>query len=256
MCSHNGATITPTLLTGCISTASTHCYARGMVGRRRAPAEEVPPPPPSSAHAADLNEIVAYNFRLARELRGWTQEEAAQALEPLLGQRLPQASISAIERAYEGERRREFDAQEILAFALAFDLPLVWFFLPPPADHRTLHRTSNIVSELYGLVFGREDQLGPVYDRLRQLGIDEPSEVDRTIENLTGKPSRSRQDSYRQRRKEMLIALLDQYTDDVDRAADEIGTFFDHLRQVGIRGLVAERLDDADYVQPQNHPFA
>ncbi len=220
-----------------------------MVGRKRTPADEPPQTNALRAGEADLNEIVAYNFRQARELRAWTQEETAQALEPLLGQRLPQASISAIERAYEGERRREFDAQEILAFALAFDLPLVWFFLPPPADHRTLHRTSNIVSDLYGIVFGEEEQLEPVYDRLRQLGIDEPSEVDRTIENLTGKPSRTRQTSYRQRRKNLLLALLDEYTDDVDRAADEIGTFFDHLRQVGIRGLVAERLNDADYTQ-------
>jgi transcriptional regulator with XRE-family HTH domain len=220
-----------------------------MVGRKKTPADKSPQLNSLSPGEADLNEVVAYNFRLARELRRWTQEEAAQALEPLLGQRLPQASISAIERAYEGERRREFDAQEVLAFALAFNLPLVWFFLPPPADHRALHRTSNIVSELYGIVFGREDQLGPVYDRLRQLGIDEPSEVDRTIENLTGAPSRARQASYQQRRKEMLLALLDQYTDDVDRAADEIGTFFDHLRQVGVRGLVAERLNDADYLQ-------
>ena len=121
--------------------------------------------------------------------------------------------------------------------------------LPPPArDHRTLHHTTNIVSELYGIVFGREDQLEPVYDRLRQLGIDEPTEVDRTIENLTGRPSRARQTSYRERRKQLLLALLDQYTDEVDRAAEEIGTFFDHLRQVGIRGLVAERLNDGDYV--------
>ncbi|HTW08422.1 MAG TPA: hypothetical protein VME46_12975 [Acidimicrobiales bacterium] len=129
----------------------------------------------------------------------------------------------------------------------------MWFFLPPPGDYRALHRTSNIVSELYGIVFGREDQLGPVYDRLRQLGIDEPSEADRTVENLTGIPSRPRQASYQQRRKEMLLALLDKYTDDVDRAADEIGTFFDHLRQVGVRGLVAERLNDADYLQPPPH---
>ncbi len=92
--------------------------------------------------------------------------------------------------------------------------------------------------------------LGPVYDRLRQLGVDEPTEVDRTIENLTGKPSRARQTSYQQRRKEMLLALLDQYTDDVDRAADEIGAFFDHLRQVGVRGLVAEHLNDTDYQNP------
>jgi transcriptional regulator with XRE-family HTH domain len=207
-------------------------------------------PPDLARHPgqADLNEIVAYNFRAARELRGWTQEETARALEGLLGQRLPQASISSIERAYEGDRHREFDAHEILAFALAFDLPLVWFFLPPPRDHRTLHHTTNIVSELYGIVFGRETQLEPVYERLRQLGIDEPTQVDRTIENLTGRPSPARQHSYRERRKQLLLALLDQYTDEVDRAAEEIGTFFDHLRQVGIRGLVAERLHDGDYV--------
>jgi transcriptional regulator with XRE-family HTH domain len=219
-----------------------------MVGRKQAPTDATQVVPDDRPGRADLNEIVAYNFRAARELRGWTQDETAHALEGLLGQRLPQASISAIERAYEGDRRREFDAHEILAFALAFDLPLVWFFLPPPGDHRGLHHTTNTVNELYGIVFGQERQLEPVYQRLRQLGIDEPTQVDRTIENLTGKPSRARQTSYQQRRKEMLLALLDQYTDQVDQAAEEIGAFFDHLRQVGVRGLVAEHLSDGDYI--------
>src|SRR6516225_11661853 len=155
-----------------------------MVGRRRTPPDTKPPDLVRRPGQADLNEIVAYNFRAARELRGWTQEETARALEGLLGQRLPQASISAIERAYEGERHREFDAHEILAFALAFDLPLVWFFLPPPRDHRTLHHTTNIVSELYGIVFGQETQLQPVYDRLRQLGIDVFFNDAATTENL------------------------------------------------------------------------
>ena len=236
-------------------TACTQWYALSMVGRKRASTDNKPQSS-SESHPgqADLNEVVAYNFRAARELRGLTQEETASALEPLIGQRLPQASISAIERAYEGDRRREFDAQEILAFALAFDLPLIWFFLPPPADHRTLHRTTNIVSELYGIVFGEERQLGPVYDRLRQLGIDEPSEAARTVETLTGQPSPARQASYRERRKQMLLALLDEYGDRVDQSAEEIGAFFDHLRLVGVRGLVAEQLNDADYVQRQGHP--
>ena len=222
-----------------------------MVGRKRTPKAPEPGPEPipdERPGRVDLNEIVAYNFRTARELRGWTQEETAEILEPFLGQRLPQASISAIERAYTGDRRREFDAQEILAFALAFDLPMVWFFLPPPRDHRGISRTTNNVNELYGIVFGREDQLEPVYQRLRQLGIDEPDQVARTIENLTGEPSGARIASYRERRKRLLLALLDEYTDDVDRAAEEIGTFFDHLRQVGVRGLVAERLHDGEYI--------
>jgi len=126
-----------------------------MVGRRRAPTGDEPQLERSPGEA-DLNEVVAYNFKAARELRGLTQEETAQLLERFLGQRLPQASISAIERAYEGDRRREFDAHEILAFALAFDLPLVWFFLAPPGDTRRLYHTSNYVSELYGVVFGAD----------------------------------------------------------------------------------------------------
>ena len=46
----------------------------------------------------------------------------------------------------------------------------------------------------------------------------------------------------------MLLALLDQYTDRVDQAAEEIGAFFDHLRLVGVRGLVAENLNDPEYL--------
>jgi transcriptional regulator with XRE-family HTH domain len=225
-----------------------------VVGRKQT--QPTPPQPPTEIRPgqADLNEVVAYNFRAARELRGWTQDETAQALEGLLGQRLPQASISAIERAYEGDRRREFDAHELLAFALAFDLPLVWFFLPPPIDHRNLHHTTNTVSELYGIVFGEERNLGPIYDRLRQLGIDDPTEAARNVEILLGRPSPARQASYRERRKQMLLALLDQYTDRVDQAAEEIGAFFDHLRLVGVRGLVAEHMNDSDYQNPPPPP--
>lgn len=215
--------------------------------------KKAPASPDRLPKTADLNEVVAFNFRAARELRGWTQEEAAARLEPLLGQRLPQASISAIERAYESDRRREFDAQELLAFALAFDLPLIWFLLPPPGDRRRLRNTSSQVNELYGLVFGREDELGPVYDRLRQLGIDDPDERDSVMEAITGARSQARSRSYRERRKELLLALVDDHGDGLDRAADELGAFFDHLRQVGLRGFVAEHLGDDDFTYQPGH---
>jgi hypothetical protein len=51
---------------------------------------------------------------------------------------------------------------------------------------------------------------------------------------------------YRHRRKKMLLALLAEHADRVDEAADELGAFFDHLRQVGIRGLLAEKANDPD----------
>ncbi len=217
-------------------------------GRRRAVPDRHQASTDAKGAIADLNEVVAYNFRRARERRGWTQDEAATRLEPFIGQRLPQASISAIERAYEGDRRREFDAQEVLAFACAFDLPLIWFFLPPPGDTRALRGTSETVNELYGLLLGREDQLEMLYERFRELGIPEPTADDAAWERMTGGSTQRSLWDYRQRRKQMLLALLDEQADAVDRAADEMGRFFDHLRQVGVRGFVAERLNDPDYL--------
>ncbi len=105
-----------------------------------------------------------------------------------------------------------------------------------------------LLQELYILLLGRHDQLGPVYDRLRALGIDDPKPAEETVEKITGAPSIGRQWSYRQRRKDLLLAVLDDHADDLDRAADDLGRFFDHLRQVGVRGFVAENTHDSDYV--------
>ncbi|MGQ0631792.1 MAG: helix-turn-helix domain-containing protein [Sporichthyaceae bacterium] len=214
-------------------------------GRKRTSADTAVPP-----EVVNLNEVIAYNFRRARELRGLTQDEAAVKLEKFLGQRLPQASISALERSYGGDKRREFDAQEILAFACAFDVPLLWFFLPPPKDTRRLQRTSDHVNELYTLTLGREDQLDELYARFRELGMKEPGEQDAALARLFGTATPITRKDYRHRRKEMLLALLDDHADRLDATAEEMGAFFDHLRQVGIRGLVAEKLNDSDYVIP------
>ena len=81
----------------------------------------------------DPNQVVAYNLARARQLRGWTQDEAAAALEPYLGVRWSNASWSQAERSVGGKFVRRFDADEIVAFARAFELPVTWFFLPPPA---------------------------------------------------------------------------------------------------------------------------
>jgi transcriptional regulator with XRE-family HTH domain len=214
-------------------------------GRRSKPLEEP---------TVNLNEVIAYNFRRARELRGLTQPEAAAALEPFLGQRLPQASISAIERTFGGDKHREFDAQEILAFTCAFDLPLLWFFLPPPGDQRRLQATSDRVNELYRLALGRQDQLEILYARFRELGMAEPNGQDAAWAAVMRTPTAVTLNDYRHRRKELLLRLLDQYADRVDASADELGDFFDHLRQVGIRGLLSEQLGDPDLMMQPGSP--
>jgi transcriptional regulator with XRE-family HTH domain len=211
------------------------------VPRRRAtPA----PPPPDDV---DLNQVVAYNVKAARELRGWTQDELADRLEPYLGQRLTQASVSAIERAWDGDRRREFDAHELLTFSMVFDLPILWFLLPPVGDHRLMRNTTRPIDELYSYLLGRPDQLEPVYERLRALGHADPTAADDTVEKITGVPSTATQWSYRERRRELLLALLDEHGDRFDAAVDELGRMVDHLRQVGIRGFVAETTNDDSF---------
>jgi len=206
-----------------------------------------PNPESSPSPEVDLNQVVAYNIREARLLRGWTQEELAGRLEPYLGQRLTQAGVSSIERAWDGERRREFDAHELLVFAMVFDLPILWFLLPPPGDHRVMRSTTRPVDELYAWLLGRPDQLEPVYERLRQLGISDPTAAEATVEKITGVPAAAKQWSYRERRKELLLALLDEHADSLDNAVDELGRWVDHLRQVGIRGFIAEHTGDEDF---------
>lgn len=78
------------------------------------------------------NQVVSYRLREARLRRGWTQQEAADHLAPYLGVQWSTASFSAAERVRDGVRGREFCADELVAFARAFELPLPTFLIPPP----------------------------------------------------------------------------------------------------------------------------
>lgn len=225
----------------------THCHHKPQVVYASVMAQHPDPPPPEDI---DLNQVVAYNIREARQLRGWTQEELADRLEPYLGQRLTQAGISSIERAWDSDRRREFDAHELLIFAMVFDLPMLWFLLPPPGDHRVMRSTTRPVDELYTWLLGQPQQLEPIYERLRQLGITDPTAAEETVEKITGIPAAAKQWSYRERRKELLLALLDEHADPLDNAVDQLGRMVDHLRQVGIRGFIAEHTNDEDFTYP------
>jgi transcriptional regulator with XRE-family HTH domain len=78
------------------------------------------------------NQVVAYNLARAREAKGWSQEEASRRLEPHLGIAWSKATFSQAERSIDPGKSRAFSADEIVAFADTFGLPVTWFFLPPP----------------------------------------------------------------------------------------------------------------------------
>lgn len=122
------------------------------------------------------NQVVAYNLALAREIKGWTQDQAAEALEPYLGVRWSKASVSQAERSVAGGFVRNFTADEIVAFARCYNRPVTWFFMPPPPlagvgvatrlDVADAPRIGENVAMLVDLVFGDRNQQ---YDLCRRL---------------------------------------------------------------------------------------
>ena len=96
-------------------------------GRRKRRVGDVP----SRPKRLTPNQIVAFNLTRARTDRGWSQPEAAAALEPLLGVRWSRASYSAVERSVDGVRIKQFSADELVAIARCFDRPISWFLTPP-----------------------------------------------------------------------------------------------------------------------------
>ena len=109
---------------------------------------------------------------------------------------------------------------------------------PMTVDQNTA-RTTRQIDELLIWLLGRPEKLEPLYARLRELGMHDPTEAQLIVEKLTGQPAESRAWSYKERRKEMLLALLDNHADEFDSAVEELGKWVDHLRQAGIRGAIA-----------------
>src|SRR3974390_1992709 len=130
------------------------------------------PRPLGASSGMDPNAVVSYNLKAIRERKGWTQQEVADNLGRLTGHVLPQASISAMERGFDGERRRRFDAHELDLLSVLFDVPIAFFFVPPPGSERThLADTGDWLSTLYAAVLGQERQLAPLDERLAEIGI-------------------------------------------------------------------------------------
>ena len=72
------------------------------------------------------NQIVAFNLRRARLEEGWTQQQTADALG------ISRANYSLIEGSFGRDSRiRNFTADDLFVYSELFDLPVLWFLLPP-----------------------------------------------------------------------------------------------------------------------------
>jgi hypothetical protein len=65
-----------------------------------------------------------------------------------------------------------------VAFSLAFDLPIVWFLLPPPGTDDELTAAERSVQVLATLLLGRDDQLEDLKARMQDLRQADPGVPD------------------------------------------------------------------------------
>ncbi len=84
------------------------------------------------------SQVVAHNLTRARELRGLTQAEVAERLSRFTGTRWSQVTVAQAEGSVSGARVRSFSANELVALARTFDMPVLYFFLPPGEGARGL----------------------------------------------------------------------------------------------------------------------
>lgn len=84
------------------------------------------------------NQLVAYNLMRIRKTLGLSQEEAAKRLSPYIGAEWSKTVYSTTERSYHGNRVRQFTADDLLAFSRAFEVPVIYFFLPPRPEDRAV----------------------------------------------------------------------------------------------------------------------
>lgn len=209
-----------------------------MVRPRKRQAE---PSPPQEPPGLDVNAVVSYNVKAIRERRGMTQQAVADRLAQLTGHQLPQASISAMERGFDGERRRRFDAHELYLLSVVFDVPIAYFFIPPPGTGvAELADTRRPVAELWRNLLGTESQLDAVDARLAEIKIDDPDASDQVLAAIFGPENAATNwhQHFRTWRKQRLREVEVEYGDRLDEVAEFLAEFATKIKALGPAGYL------------------
>ena len=205
-------------------------------GRAAAPTDQA-----TDDEGIDVNAVVSYNLRAIRERRGLTQQAVADALARLTGHRLPQASISAMERGFDGERRRRFDAHELYLLSLVFDVPIAYFFLPPATGpYQQLADTHRPTTELYRALIGTDRQLEVLDDRLSEIQVNNPDAADEALAAIAG-PDRAVgnwHEHYRTWRADRIREIERRYGNQLTEIAEVLGRFANDIAALGPTGYL------------------
>ena len=207
-----------------------------MVRPRKRTAE-----PPPQEPGMDVNAVVSYNVRAIRERRGMTQQQVADRLATVTGHQLPQASISAMERGFDGERRRRFDAHELYLLSVVFDVPITYFFIPPPGTgFAELADTGRPVAELYRALLGTEAQLDALDARLEEIEIENPEAADEILSTIFGPDAavQNWQEHFRTWRRDRLREIEVEYGDKLDEVAEFLAEFAHRIKVLGPAGYL------------------
>ena len=146
-----------------------------------------------------------------------------------------------MERGSDGDRRRRFDAHELYLLSVVFDVPIAYFFIPPPGTgSEKLADTGDDVSQLYAALLGHEDQLAPLDERLEEIKIKNPEESDAILAAIYGtdEPVGNWHESFRTWRKRRLDDLASQYGDRLDEVALFLKEFATKIEASGPAGYL------------------
>ena len=117
------------------------------------------------------SQVVAHNLACARRLRCLSQAEVAERLTRFTGAKRTQVAVSQAESSVSGQRVRQFTANELVALARTFGLPLLYFFTPPDDGRHGLAAPDSPPEGwswpyLHMLVWGHRDNCAVVAERM------------------------------------------------------------------------------------------
>ncbi len=154
---------------------------------------------------------------------------------------MSQPSLSRLERLLEAKGRRRFDAHELYLLSVVFDVPIAYFFIPPPGTGvAELADTGRPVAELWRSLLGTESQLDAVDARLAEIKINDPDASDQVLAAIFGPENAATNwhTHFRTWRKRRLREIEVEYGDRLDEVAEFLADFASKIKALGPAGYL------------------